>query len=176
MPTTAASLEPELTGRTEAAIRIVTGGQTGADRAALDAALDGGVECGGWCPAGRMAEDGAIPARYPLTELPAGGGYDQRTRRNVLDSDATVILSFGAPEGGSETTRCAAVEAGRPLLVIDARHTSPLQAAEQIARFAQAHDVRTLNVAGPRASEQPLIGPWVYDAVAMALHRLARAD
>src|SRR5256885_2018978 len=80
-------------------IRIVSGGQTGADRAALDAAMEACVECGGWCPAGRMAEDGVIPDRYPVIELPEGGGYEQRTLRNVLDSDATVILSFGPPPG-----------------------------------------------------------------------------
>ena len=154
-------------------IRIVSGGQTGADRAALDAAMEAGVECGGWCPGGRMAEDGVIPSRYPVTELSDGGGYDERTLRNVLDSDATVILSFGPPEGGSETTHGAAIGAGRPLLVIDARHISPRRAAEQIAEFVQAHEVGTLNVAGPRASEQPLIGPVVHDAIAMALRRLS---
>ncbi len=156
-------------------IRIISGGQTGADRAALDAAMEAGVECGGWCPAGRKAEDGAIPRRYPLDELPEGGGCDERTLRNVLDSDATVILSFGPPEGGSETTRGAAIGAVRPLLLIDARHTSPRRAAEQIAEFAQAHGVHTLNVAGPRASEQPLIGEYVHAAVSMALRRLERA-
>src|SRR5438132_363262 len=119
-------------------IRIVTGGQTGADRAALDAAMAAGVECGGWCAAGRLAEDGVIPDRYPLTPLPDGGGYDERTRRNVLDSDATVILSFGPPTGGSETTRVAAVAAGRPLLIIDAAVTTTDRAAEQVAEFAQA--------------------------------------
>jgi hypothetical protein len=123
-----------------------------------------------------MAEDGVIPARYQLAELPAGGGYDERTLRNVLDSDATVILSFGPPEGGSETARGAAIGAGRPLLVIDARRTFPHAAAEQIADFAQAHNLRTLNVAGPRASEQPLIGPYVHDAITMALRRLMHVE
>jgi hypothetical protein len=152
--------------------RIVSGGQTGADRAALDAALQGGIDCGGWCPAGRMAEDGVIPDRYPVTPLPDGGGYEQRTLRNVLDSDGTVILSFGPPAGGSETTRSAAIAARRPLLVIDAATTSEASAAEQIAEFAQAHSLRALNVAGPRASEQPLIGGYVRAAMAMALRRL----
>src|SRR5947208_12753668 len=106
-------------------IRIVTGGQTGGDRAAMDAAIEAGVECGGWCPAGRLAEDGVIPDRYPVMPLPDSAGYDQRTLRNVIDSDATIILSFGPPSGGSETTRAAAVGAGRPLLIIDASTTPP---------------------------------------------------
>ncbi|MDH3584808.1 MAG: putative molybdenum carrier protein, partial [Phycisphaerae bacterium] len=76
------------------AIKIVSGGQTGADRAALDAALACGQPCGGWCPQDRAAEDGPIDPRYPLKELP-GGGYRQRTHRNVIDSDGTVVLSFG---------------------------------------------------------------------------------
>ena len=157
-------------------IRIVSGGQTGVDRAALDAALDAGVDCGGWCPDGRAAEDGVIPAQYPVVPLPDGGGYEQRTVRNVRDSDGTVILSFGPPQGGSKTTLDAALAADRPVLVVDARTTSQQAAAEQIAEFAQAHSIRTLNVAGPRHSEQPLIADWARDAVAMALRLLTRTD
>jgi len=78
--------------------KIVSGGQTGADRAALDAALEAGIPCGGWCPHDRAAEDGPIDARYPLTPA-AGAGYRQRTRMNVCDSDGTVIFSFGALSG-----------------------------------------------------------------------------
>src|SRR5210317_1948565 len=84
----------------DARLRIVSGGQTGVDRGALDAALTLGRVCGGWCPEGRLADDGPIPARYPLQELP-GGGYRARTRRNVRDSDATLIVTFGAPTGGT---------------------------------------------------------------------------
>ena len=78
-------------------LRVVCGGQTGVDRGALDAALDLGIPCGGWCPQGRQAEDGIIPARYPLTEL-SGAGYDRRTRKNVEDSD-TESVQF-VTEGG----------------------------------------------------------------------------
>jgi hypothetical protein len=159
-------------------LRIITGGQTGADRAAMDAALDAGVDCGGWCPPGRLAEDGAVPDRYPVTPLPADAPhaadpYEARTVRNVLDSDGTVILSFGPPAGGSGVARHAAIAIGRPLLVIDAGLTAPDEAAQQIVQFAQAHRLRSLHVAGPRASEQPRIGDYVHAALASALRRLA---
>jgi len=85
-------------------LRVVSGGQTGVDRGALDAALERGVPCGGWCPAGRLAEDGVIPARYPVTEL-RGAGYDERTRKNVEDSDGTLIVTFGRATGGTARTR-----------------------------------------------------------------------
>ena len=142
-------------------LKIISGGQTGADRAALDAALDAGVPCGGWCPAGRLAEDGVIPDRYPLTPLPAGG-YEQRTRQNVIDSDATVIFCLGPLSGGSETTRLASAEAARPLLVIDPANLTPSAAAAQLLQFLDRNRVRVLNIAGPRASDQPEIGPFVY--------------
>lgn len=75
-------------------LRVISGGQTGVDRAALDVALELGLPCGGWCPAGRRAEDGPIPARYPLTET-AGADYVERTRRNVVEADATLVLCHG---------------------------------------------------------------------------------
>jgi hypothetical protein len=142
-------------------IKIISGGQTGVDRAALDAALDTGVASGGWCPADRMAEDGVIPDHYPLQPLP-GGGNDERTRRNVADSDGTVIFTFGQPAGGTETTRLAALESNKPLLVIDTRTTEPHAAVQQMQAFLERHDIQTLNIAGPRASEQPAIGAFVY--------------
>src|SRR5947207_15103352 len=86
-----------------AAFKIVSGGQTGADRAALDAAMEAGIACGGWCPEDRTAEDGPIDPKYPLTPAP-GAGYRERTRLNVRDSEGTVIFSFGPLRGGSEHT------------------------------------------------------------------------
>jgi Circularly permutated YpsA SLOG family len=150
-------------------IKIISGGQSGVDRAALDAAMDTGVAVGGWCPADRMAEDGVIPGRYPLKPMP-GGGYDERTRRNVADSDGTVIFTFGPPTGGTETTRRAAVELGKPLLIIDTETTEPHVAVQRMRDFLRrGGEIRTLNIAGPRASEQPAIGAFVYRCVAAAL-------
>ena len=80
-------------------MKIISGGQTGVDRAALDVAMEYGIDAGGWCPQGRLAEDGIIPDNYPLTELP-GADYCQRTRKNVIDSDGSVIIYFGKPAGG----------------------------------------------------------------------------
>src|SRR5262249_12024578 len=98
--------------------RLVSGGQSGVDRAALDIALELGIPCGGWCPKGRKAEDGAIPERYPLTET-TSGDYRQRTRWNVRDSDGTLILAWGEPTEGTLLTLTACRDAGKPHLVID---------------------------------------------------------
>lgn len=138
--------------------RIVSGGQTGVDRAALDAALAAGVPCGGWCPSGRRAEDGAIPGRYPLAEAD-GPGYRLRTRLNVRDSDGTLVLADGAIEGGTAyTVRCAEAS-GRPVLLIDlADGADPARTADSVLAWASANGVRVLNVAGPRESARPGIG------------------
>ena len=145
-------------------MRIISGGQSGADRAALDAALSLGIPCGGWCPKGRLAEDGPIPARYPLIEMESAS-YADRTRRNVQDSDGTVIVSFGPLQGGSEYALQCCRELGKPSIVIDASVTPVAQGIELLSRFVMEHNVPTLNVAGPRASEQPGIYAYVYDLV-----------
>jgi hypothetical protein len=148
--------------------RIISGGQTGVDRGALDAALAAGAPCGGWCPAGRIAEDGRIPAHYPLEELP-GAGYRERTLRNVEDSDATLIIHYGEPEGGTRQTLEFCIQRGRPRLLIDAAATPPAEAAARIAAFVRERGIRSLNVAGPRASKQPLAHAYARDALAGAL-------
>jgi hypothetical protein len=132
--------------------KLVTGGQTGVDRGALDAALDLGIPVGGWCPADRMAEDGPIAAHYPLRALP-GAGYRERTLANVRDSDATVIVHFGELSGGTEITRRDCRELGRPCLLLDATALSPEASARRLLGWLRANPVRILNVAGPRASE-----------------------
>ncbi|HEB78311.1 MAG TPA: hypothetical protein ENI90_07280 [Methylothermaceae bacterium] len=135
-------------------VKIVSGGQTGVDRAALDTALELGLPCGGWCPAGRMAEDGPIPCRYPVREL-AGAGYRQRTRANVADSDATLIIYFEELEGGTAATLHDCLELGKPFKLIDGAEIAPRQGARAVDRFLRRHGIGVLNVAGPRASKSP---------------------
>jgi Circularly permutated YpsA SLOG family len=132
--------------------RVVSGGQTGVDRAALDAAMALGLACGGWCPRGRRAEDGPIPSRYPLRETP-GAAYPERTAWNVRDSDATLVLSFGKPRGGTALTICLARKAGRPMLVVDLDTGVP--GTTEVRAWLDRERVRALNVAGPRESEAP---------------------
>ncbi|MFL5382592.1 MAG: putative molybdenum carrier protein [Longimicrobiaceae bacterium] len=132
-------------------MKIVSGGQTGVDRAALDVALELGMECGGWCPAGRAAEDGPIDARYPLRETPSPDPA-QRTEWNVRDSDATLVLTSGAASPGTELTIEAARRLRRPLYTLDAGSPEDVGA---FRRWLQVHRVRTLDVAGPRESEAP---------------------
>lgn len=151
-------------------MKIISGGQTGVDRAALDAAIDAGVECGGWCPEGRKAEDGILPARYPLIEL-TGAGYRQRTIRNVLDSQGTVIIYFGAPAGGTEQTLHFCIREKRPYLLLDAGEFSIEHASERIAEFVTKHGISILNIAGPRASREPGAYRYVYDVMSMYLNR-----
>jgi hypothetical protein len=131
--------------------KIVSGGQTGIDRGALDAALAAEFPCGGWCPSDRAAEDGPIASRYPLTPM-ARGGYRERTRQNVLDSDGTAILFYAVLGGGTLLTLNLCKREGKPHVVIDASKTSEPEAAAEIARFVSEHDIHVLNVAGPRAS------------------------
>ena len=131
--------------------KIVSGAQTGVDRAALDAAQACGFNAGGWCPAGRKAEDGKIPAHYPVTEL-ANAGYLERTERNVIDSDATLIIYFHALSGGTRQTHRFCIRHNKPHLLIDAETESTEQAANRAFAFIEEQRIGTLNVAGPRAS------------------------
>jgi hypothetical protein len=131
--------------------KIVSGGQTGVDRAALDVALEGGLPCGGWCPRGRRAEDGPIPERYPLRETP-WHGYPQRTEWNVRDSDGTLVLTAGEPDRGTALTVRVAERLRRPCLQID---LGGEPCPETVRDWARTLEVRVLNVAGPRESSAP---------------------
>ena len=133
--------------------RIVSGGQTGVDRGALDAALAATFPCGGWCPEGRMAEDGAIPPHYPLTELP-GAEYKQRTKRNVMDSDGTLVIYFGELSGGTERTVCHCEQLRKPVPLVDGGALAPEEIAAMARKFVIANEIATLNVAGPREENQ----------------------
>ena len=131
--------------------KLVSGGQTGADRAALDAALEVGIEIGGWCPKGRRAEDGAIPERYPLAETPERG-YRARTRRNVEDADGTLVLNVGKLDGGTALTVRHARKTGKPCLVVQLEDgLDPAVFRAWLAR----HRIGVLNVAGPREGKRP---------------------
>jgi hypothetical protein len=144
--------------------KIISGGQTGVDRAALDVALEAGLPCGGWCPRGRKAEDGPLPERYPLQETPTDM-YSERTEWNVRDSDGTLVLTVGQPTGGTALTIDLASRWSRPCLRVDlARRPS----AQRVRDWAEANRVAVLNVAGPRETTSP----GVYDRSAAFLRRL----
>ena len=144
---------------TRVAVTIVSGGQTGVDRGALDAALALGVACGGWCPEGRKAEDGTLATRYPLQVL-EGAGYADRTRRNVADSDGTLIISYNNPGRGTILTGRCAQGQGKPLLAIDAESLDAEAAVVRVRGFVRQNGIRVLNVAGPRATLAP--GAYAY--------------
>jgi len=131
--------------------KIISGGQTGVDRAALDAAIEAGISVGGYCPKGRLAEDGTIPERYTLTELTVDD-YPARTEKNVMESDGTLILNVGKLSGGTELTLDFSEKHHKPCLVIQldsAPETGP------VIQWVKDHSIRILNIAGPRESKQP---------------------
>jgi hypothetical protein len=147
--------------------KIISGGQTGADRAALDVAIEFGIEHGGWVPRGRWAEDGPLPRRYHMRETEATQPAT-RTESNVRDADATLIFSHGALSGGTALTVSFAERCGKPVLCVDLACTDEAAAAQEVAAWLKRGAPAVLNVAGPRASNDPLI----YDAVSRVLRRV----
>jgi hypothetical protein len=133
---------------------IVSGGQTGADRGALDFAIEHGYTHGGWAPRGREAEDGKIPLKYQLRELDHGG-YRQRTRRNVEDSDGTLIINLGELDGGTLATQVFAERLNKPSHVVQFAHGNTGDSAARVIEWLHLHQIKTLNVAGPRESKRP---------------------
>ncbi len=153
--------------------KIVSGGQTGVDTAALRVAISLGISHGGWCPRGRKREDGVIPGRFKLVETPRRGCL-QRTQWNVRDSDGTVIFSLAARlKGGSRKTVHAARRYRKPWLHLAAQQTG-IDHAAVLRRFIREHRIRVLNVAGPRQSEEPAAGRFAARTLRQALARPRR--
>ena len=147
--------------------QMISGGQTGVDRAALDIGLALGLAVGGWCPKGRLAEDGVIPDRYPLVETPEYD-YEARTFRNVEDSDGTLVLNQGTLDGGTALTADYARQIGKPCLVVALEEgIDPVTFRAWLAE----HRITVLNVAGPRESKRP----GMYEAAVRYLEVLLRA-
>ncbi len=139
--------------------KIISGGQTGVDRAALDFAIENNIPHGGWCPKGRIAEDGTIAERYQLQETPSSI-YSERTLWNVRDSDATLIITLDEPYGGTLMTQQFAEQLYRPYFVFDFnKNSDPLE----IHDWLMNNEIKLLNIAGPRASKFPQIYQLTYD-------------
>jgi len=149
--------------------KIISGGQTGADRAALDVAIKFALPHGGSIPKGRKTEDGLLPDTYLLIELPTRS-WDKATEQNVLDSDATLLISHGTLTGGSAYTRKMALKYSRPWLHIDLKKTNGFEAAQTVNSWIIQQRIETLNVAGPRASKDPLIYQASFDLLQTTLY------
>jgi len=148
--------------------KIISGGQTGVDRAALDVALELGIPCGGWCPKGRRAEDGRIPDLYPLQEA-SSPDYPLRTRMNVEDSDGTLVLTSGPPRGGTALTLKLARKLRKPFLPVDLdRDPDP----SVLRPWLREHRILILNVAGPREGE----ASGIYEQASAFLRRALAPD
>lgn len=135
--------------------KIISGGQTGADRAALDVAIRQFIPHGGWIPKGRKAEDGPVPDKYNLREMPTSS-YPKRSEKNVLDSDGTLILTHGKLTGGSKLTQDCAGKHGRQRLHINLKETPYSAVVPKISDWILENNIEVLNVAGSRASKDPL--------------------
>ncbi|MFO7620955.1 MAG: putative molybdenum carrier protein, partial [Bacteroidales bacterium] len=149
--------------------KIISGGQTGADRAALDVAIEHGIPHGGWIPKGRKTEAGRLSSKYQLKEMPTAD-YPERTEKNVIDSDGTLIISHGELTGGSEYTCKMAQNHNKPWIHVDASKYSVDAAVEVIRAWISGNNIKVLNVAGPRASKDPRI----YGTTDTLLTRLIR--
>ena len=154
--------------------KIISGGQTGADRAALDFALKFSIPHGGWIPKGRIAEDGSLPDKYQLQEMPTSS-YPKRTEQNVIDSDGTVIFSRGKPTGGTEYTRKMVLKHKKKLVHIDLKLQTSYDAAYEILSTIEFHHIKIINVAGPRASKDPAIYNDVFKILDMA-YKIHKVD
>ncbi|MCW8885889.1 MAG: putative molybdenum carrier protein [Motiliproteus sp.] len=137
--------------------KIISGGQTGADRGAWDAALTTDIPIGGWVPLGRIAEDGVIAEKYAGIRETDSTDVAIRTENNVIDADGTLILSHGIIRGGTEHTLLCAKSHGKPFKLINLAEQKPPSAVVEIRAWLQEYAISVLNVAGPRHSEDPFI-------------------
>ncbi len=149
--------------------KIISGGQTGVDQAALDVAINLGISHGGWVPRGRMTENGMLDDKYQVREMKTSN-YNKRTEQNVIDSNGTLIISHGKLTGGSEYTREIALFNNRPWLHIDLNNTIAFQAARKIRSWIAEHGIEILNVAGSRASKDPAIYKATTDILETAIY------
>lgn len=140
--------------------KVISGGQTGVDRAGLDAAMKAGIPIGGYCPKGRLAEDGVISEKYPLTELESPESY-YRTEQNVIHSDGTLILNKGELSQGTKLTNFFAVQYGKPCLIVQLDAERIIDPS-QVIRWIDGQLITTLNIAGPRESKFPGIYQQAY--------------
>ena len=154
--------------------KIVSGAQTGVDRAALDVAMALGVPCGGWVPRGRIDEHGRIPDRYPNLAETESTDFNERTTANVRDSTGTLIVSRGSLTGGSLFTQQAAIEMGRPYLHLDLTAMTRDESATSLNEWLGAKNIEVLNVAGPRESKDPNLYPQVVTLLREVLSSRAR--
>ena len=151
--------------------KIISGGQTGADRAALDFAIKHDIPHGGWIPKGRKTEDGILPDKYKLDEMRTAS-YPKQTEKNILDSDGTLIFSRGKLTGGSALTRRLAKRHDKPWVHIDLDQIGFTDAVLAITVLIEKHNIQTLNVAGPRASKDHLI----HDVVVIILEDVFKGE
>jgi hypothetical protein len=151
-------------------IKIISGGQTGADRAALDVALALKLPCGGYCPAGRWAEDGEIDEIYPLEET-EGHHPAERTGLNVSLAGGVLVLTSGLPDTGTKLTLELAKRSDLPCLHMDFDDEID---PDQVLDWMAEHNIRNLNVAGPRESNNPGLYTLAKGFLMMALRKNAR--
>ena len=155
--------------------KIISGGQTGADQAALDAAIELGIPHGGSIPLGRKTESGRLPDRYQLRELETSS-YPKRTEQNVIDSDGTLIMFHGALDSGSEYTREMAEKHRKPWVQVDSKTVSEGAAMVLIQSWIDRNGIKVLNVAGPRASRDPQIYSIVRKILNLTFQGHRKAD
>jgi hypothetical protein len=150
-------------------MKIISGGQTGADRAGLDAALTLGLDYGGAVPRGRKAEDGMLPAKYGRMVELSDAGYPARTRKNVRDADATLIFTLGKVDRGTSLTLSLAERLGKPCLHIDLLHTTEQEATGMARTWLEKFRPQVLNIAGSRESTSGGIHDRVYSLLMKVL-------